>query len=204
MKRGCVKEHRLVQNQRPDWSLWSRSTEVTLWEALLLALDVCPHTYHHRHHDIGSDNQHRYWAHQTIANNEIESKAVDWVTHKPRGLFSAQDTYVNFSLFAKWYLERISLNAPDEFKRLYVDGYNLSKQKGDWIAVARAIALRHIQDVSRAWSLTQDSLAKKVASELELMGIRSIRGGVISWQYVRTEALTADDWYQRFKTSPNI
>lgn len=188
---------------RPDWGHWSKLTEVTLWEALLLAMDICPHTYHHKHEDIGIANQHRFWAHQTIANNEITSKSVDWVTHKPRGLFSSQDTYVCFALFAKWYLERISLDAPDEFKRMYIDGYNLAKQQGDWVDIARAIALRFIQDLSRAWALTQDSLAKAVARELEVMGVRSVRGGVISWQYVRTEALTADNWYQRHKKSPN-
>lgn len=190
--------------KRPDWSHWSKLTEVTLWQALLLALDICPNTYHHKHHDIGDNNQHKYWAHQTIAHNEIESKSVDWVTHKPRGLFSAQDTFVNFSLFAKWYLERISIGAPDEFKRLYIDGYNAATQKGNWIQTARTIAKHFISDEARTWTLTQANLAKKIAAELEKMGIRGTNGGVLSAEYVRTEALTANDWFQKNKKNPNF
>jgi hypothetical protein len=190
--------------KRPDWSYWSKLTEVTLWQALLLALDVCPNTYHSKHEDIGIDNQHKYWAHQTIANNEMQSKSVNWVTHKPRGLFSAQDTYVNFALFVKWYLERVSIDAPDEFKRLYIDGYNLANQKGDWVEIARILAKHFILDDSRTWTLTQANLAKKVAAELERMGIRGTNKGVISIEYVRTEALTADGWFQKYKKNPNL
>lgn len=190
--------------KRPDWSHWSKLTEVTLWQALLLALDICPNTYHHKHNDIGHDNQHKYWAHQNIANNEIQSKSVDWVTHKPRGLFKAQDTFVNFSLFVKWYLEQISINVPDEFKRLYIDGYNSAKQQGNWVDIARKLAKHFITDSSRTWRLTQANLAKKIAVELEKMGIRGTNKGVISVEYVRTEALTADSWFQKHKKNPNL
>jgi hypothetical protein len=194
----------MIALKRPDWPYWSKLTEVTLWQALLLALDVCPNTYHNKHEDIGIDNQHKFWAHQTIANNEIQSKSVDWVTHKPRGLFSSQDTYVNFALFVKWYLERISINTPDEFKRLYIDGYNLANQKGDWVEIARRLAKHFILDDSRTWTLTQANLARKVAAELERMGIRGTNKGVISIEYVRTEALTADGWFQKHKKNPNL
>ena len=200
---GRMKECKMAQIKRPNWDYWSKLTEVTLWQALLLALDICPHTYHHKHESIGVENQHRYWAYQTIANNEIQSKSVEWVTHKPRGLFSAQDTYVTFALFVKWYLERINVDAPDEFKRLYLVGYNAAKQRGNWIEIARKIALHFILDDSRSWRLTQNNLAKKVANELDKMGIRGERGGVLAYDYVRTQAFTADDWFQKFKKTPN-
>jgi hypothetical protein len=184
---------------RPDWEYWSKLTEVTLWNALLLAQDLCPNNYVP---GGGMDKDHDYNYHKRlmIADELIRQRAVDWITVRGPFIPNPQDIYVSMPKFVKWYVEDITTKVPDEFKRLYSSGYNLRKRNEDYVSVARKCGHTLINEAYKnSWQLTQDVLAKKIAKVLNDIGVRGKNGGVISASTVLREALTADDWYQRFK-----
>ena len=184
---------------RPDWEYWSKLTEVTLWNALLLAQDLCPNNYVP---GLGIDEDHDYRYHRClmIADELIRQKAVDWITVRGPSIPDPQYIYVSMPQFVKWYVEDITTKVPDEFKRLYPSGYNLRKRNEDYVSVARKCGRTLINEaVKNDWELTLDVLAKKIAKVLDGIGVRGKNGGVLSAGTILREALTADDWYQRFK-----
>ena len=187
--------------QAPDWSHWKRLNEVTLWQAIQLSMNVCPNNYAPGSGLCPVADQ-KYWGAQIISFEWIRSKKVDWVVHRGPWLLSAQDIYVDFPKFVKWFCEVVgATRSPDEFKRLYAQGFNLGAKlpPNEYVPIARNIAKHFIDSQSPDYKLTQETLAKKLARELEVMGIRGVNGGTISDATIRKQALTSDDWFQRFK-----
>lgn len=187
---------------QPDWAYWSKLSEVSLWNALLLAQDLCPNNYVPGQ-GIDDDHDVNYHRRLSIAHEQILSKSIDWVTVRGPSILEPQQIMVSLPKFVKWYLECITTRVPDEFKRMYIDGYNLSGEPIDYVKIGREIGLRIIEQAPTTHKLTQDVLAKKIAVELEMMGILGSSGGVLSDGTIRAEVLTKDGWYKRVKRSPN-
>jgi len=198
----CMKGTVMNKLIQPDWAYWSKLPEVSLWNALLLAQDLCPNNYVPGQ-GMDSDHDANYHRRLSIAHEQILSKSVDWVNVRGPYTPEPQQILVSLPKFVKWYLESISVRVPDEFKRIYIDGYNMTGAQIDYVKIGREIALRIIDEAPTTHNLTQDVLAKKIAVELEVMGILGSSGGVLSAGTIRAELLTKDRWYKRVKRSPN-
>ncbi len=191
--------------QAPDWSHWKRLNEVTLWQAILLSMNVCPNNYAPGS-NICPIADHKFWSVQLIAHEWIKTKRVDWVTSRGPYVLDSQWIFIDLPKFVVWFSEVVgSINSPDEFKRLHANGYNngVKLSPSQYVPIARNIAKQFIEAQSPNYKLIQVTLAKKIAREFDLLGLRGSNGGVISYDTIRTEALTADDWFQRFKPNPN-
>lgn len=195
----------LHELQSPDWGHWKKLNQVTLWQAIQLSMNVCPNNYTPGIGICAIADQ-RFWSAQLICHEWIRTKRVDWVTHSGPYVLDSQWIFVDLPKFVVWFSEVIgSINSPDEFKRLHADGYNNGAKlsPSQYVPIARNIAKHFIDEQSSSYKLTQATLAKKIAKEFGLLGLRGVNGGVISYDTIRTEALTADNWFQRFKPNPN-
>lgn len=95
----------------PDWNHWGRLKTVSLRDALVLTIGLCPHKYNHE--NIESTEllyAHKYWDNLQIAKNHIYES--DWVVGKiVKKDFDVDvsQTHVNLEKFCKWALQDVQL-----------------------------------------------------------------------------------------------
>lgn len=95
----------------PDWNHWGRLKTVSLRDALVLTIGLCPYKYNHENTDsVELLYAQKYWDNLQIAKNHIYES--DWVVGRPAKKdfdVDASQTHVNLEKFCKWALQDVQL-----------------------------------------------------------------------------------------------
>ena len=105
----------------PDWEYWSRMRDVTLRDALVLSLNLCPNVYNHEQDsDEAKDSAQKYWNNLQIAKSHIF--VSDWVVGRVSKVEFDIDTIfttVDFPKFCRWAVTDVQLvDLPQEMRIL--------------------------------------------------------------------------------------
>lgn len=158
----------------PDWEYWVRMRDVTLRDALVLSLNLCPNSYNH---EINSRKEQkfaqRYLSNLCIAKSHIYGS--DWLVGKVAKAdfdVDASFTTVDLPKFCKWAFSVVKLvDLPDQMKKL---------GDPDWVPPQTALSV-----VKPAIQNTSHQIKT---------GRRDILSPVIS--KARSEAENPDDWQE--------
>jgi hypothetical protein len=111
----------------PDWEYWGRMRDVTLRDALVLTLDLCPNSYNHE----TKTSKEKKFAQKFLSNLQITKSHIygaDWVV----GRVSKQEfdvdtafTTVDLPKFCKWAFGVVKLvDLPEKMKQLGDPNWN--------------------------------------------------------------------------------
>lgn len=105
----------------PDWEYWGRMRDVTLRDALVLSLNLCPNAYNHEN----KSRKAKKFAKQYQANLQIVKSHIygsDWLVGRVSKTEFDVDTAfttVDFPKFCRWAFEDVELvGLPEQMKRL--------------------------------------------------------------------------------------
>jgi len=105
----------------PDWDYWGRMRDVTLRDALVLSLNLCPNSYNH---EIKSKRAQKF-AQRYLSNLQIVKSHIygsDWLVGRvAKAEFDVDASFrtVDLPKFCKWAFSVVKLNGlPDQMKRL--------------------------------------------------------------------------------------
>lgn len=105
----------------PDWEYWGRMRDVTLRDALVLSINLCPNSYNH---EIKSRKEQKF-AQRYLSNLQIVKSHIygsDWLVGKvAKAAFDvdASFTTVDLPKFCKWAFSVVKLvDLPDQMKGL--------------------------------------------------------------------------------------
>ena len=105
----------------PNWEYWGRMQDITLRDALVLSINLCPNSYNHEiESELEQQYAHRYWHHFQIAKSHIYT--APWLIGRvaKRELdVDAAHTTIDFRKFCKWAVEDVQLaDLPHEMQIL--------------------------------------------------------------------------------------
>lgn len=105
----------------PDWEYWGRMRDVTLREALVLSLNLCPNSYNH---EIKSRQEQKF-AQRYLNNLHIVKSHIydsDWLVGRvAKAEFDVDTSFTTVDLpkFCKWAFGVVNLiDLPDQMKKL--------------------------------------------------------------------------------------
>lgn len=105
----------------PDWEYWSRMRDISLRDALVLSINLCPNEYNHEQDsDEAKDSAQKYWNNLQIAKSHIYGS--DWLVgrvSKKEFDVDAAFTTVDLPKFSKWAVTDVKLvGLPQEMRIL--------------------------------------------------------------------------------------
>ena len=105
----------------PDWEYWGRMRDITLRDALVLSINLCPNLYsHEQDSDEAKDMAQKYWNNLNIAKSHIYGS--DWLVGKvSKTEFDVDTAFTTVDLpkFCKWAFKVVQLaDLPEGMKRL--------------------------------------------------------------------------------------
>jgi hypothetical protein len=107
--------------KRPDWEYWGKMRDLSLRDALVLSLNLCPHSYNHENKSGRARKfAKRYFINLQIVRSNIYSS--DWVVGricKKEFDIDTSFTTVDFPKFCKWAFDVVKFaDLPDQMKNL--------------------------------------------------------------------------------------
>ena len=105
----------------PDWEYWGRMRDITLRDALVLSINLCPNLYsHEQDSDEAKDMAQKYWNNLNIAKSHIYGS--DWLVGKvSKTEFDVDTAFTTVDLpkFCKWALEVVKLvDLPEQMRKM--------------------------------------------------------------------------------------
>jgi hypothetical protein len=142
----------------PDWGYWGRLKTVTLRDALVLSIGLCPHAYNHENtNEIEFAFAQKYWDNFLIAKNHVYG--ADWVVGKvaKESLdVDCNNTEVNLNKYCIWASTVVEL--PDFPPEMVIIGDLLISGKAQTEKLQHQ---RRNQENDEVWKSLAKDLAKQ-------------------------------------------
>ena len=106
---------------KPNWMSWKNKSSVTLNQALLLCMNVCPKWYEVRDDKEKFLSNLTVWGQYRLQLEDAQSWAsrVDWVNEYLAEVDLQEDDYVDLKKFARWACQDVEWqDIPNDFKKL--------------------------------------------------------------------------------------
>jgi hypothetical protein len=95
----------------PNWEHWGRMRDITLREALVLSINLCPNSYNHENNnEMERQYAEKYWQHLQIAKSHIYDS--EWLVGRVARSdidIDVAHTAINLQKFCCWAVEDVQL-----------------------------------------------------------------------------------------------
>lgn len=199
----------------PIWASWKNKRTVTLNQALLLCMNVCPRWYEAR------DDKDKFLSNITIwslyrlylEDAHDWASGSGWVIEYLAEADIQEDDFVDLKKFARWACQDVEWNGiPAEFKAIakvtgvaLIEGTSnpakhtkLADNLTVWKSKAKEVGEKYLDDYGIKGSgvdKTLGDICNYVAKELGNLGYTNSRGNPLIGETIRSECL-GGEWYQ--------